>query len=230
MLKGGRRTAVLKGRNTYEVTSVFLGHTDVNPSFEKLCTRLFPPVYAVTPSPLKSHNHKNFRITIIFISNSQDSVVACMAELDTMSTVSYYQTLVQERFPRFLEKITFFVSDHEKKIFCLIKENYSRILGRLSEYPLSFCHGDFKSPNIYFIQPNRNSWKTYILDWQYIHLNKGVADIAFLLIESLKFDPLISNMVISYYYKLHHEKRGFYTHETFMTEFKWEPRSYTFSV
>jgi len=51
-------------------------------------------------------------------------------------------------------------------------------------------------------------------------LNKGVSDIAFLLIESLKFDPLMSTLVETYYFKLHHEKRSFYTREVFLKEFK----------
>ena len=45
-------------------------------------------------------------------------------------------------------------------------DNFSKICDSLSEFPLSFCHGDLKSPNIFY----RNSREPYYLDWQYIHL------------------------------------------------------------
>ena len=39
------------------------------------------------------------------------------------------------------------------------------------------------------------------LDWQYIHLNKGVSDIVFLLLESTDFDENLNDIIIKYYYK-----------------------------
>lgn len=44
------------------------------------------------------------------------------------------------------------------------------------------------------------------LDWQYIHLNKGVSDIVFLLVESIKFDQRIVDLVVNYYFQLVKEK------------------------
>ena len=68
----------------------------------------------------------------------------------------------------------------------------------LSTYPLSLCHGDLKSPNIFY----KNNLIPYYLDWQYVHLNKGVSDIIFLLVESLDFDEMTTEIIIKYYYKL----------------------------
>jgi len=55
-----------------------------------------------------------------------------------------------------MEKVHFFVSDKEKYILQSIHANYAKILNTLSEFPLSFCHGDCKSPNIFY---NGNSAK-----------------------------------------------------------------------
>ncbi len=68
---------------------------------------------------------------------------------------------------------------------------------------MSFCHGDFKSPNIFY----KNNTIPFFLDWQYIHLNKGISDIVFLLVESINFDKKISDLVLVFYYKLLKENK-----------------------
>ncbi len=97
-----------------------------------------------------------------------------------------------------------------------IKSNFDKIIKRLSSFPLSFCHGDAKSPNIFY----RNNEIPYFLDWQYIHLNKGVSDIVFLLIESIDFNENIVNLVEKYYYQLISEKINDYSYEDYMKDFK----------
>eukprot|EP00392_Amoebophrya_sp_AT5.2_P013954 g14087.t1 len=47
-----------------------------------------------------------------------------------------------------------------------------------------------------------------LCDWQYIHLNKGVSDIAFLLVESIRFDPFLVDLAVHFYYQLWAQKKG----------------------
>jgi len=103
----------------------------------------------------------------------------------------------------------------EIKILKYIYINFDVILDSSSSFPLSFCHGDLKSPNIFY----KNNNEPYFLDWQYIHLNKGISDIAFLLVESLEFNEITSNLVLNYYYLLNSEKRDI-SYNNFMNDFK----------
>ena len=84
-----------------------------------------------------------------------------------------------------------------------------------STYPLSFCHGDLKSPNIFYY----NHIQPYFLDWQYIQLNKGISDITFLLIESIEFDLVNVELVLGYYYKLMKERNEI-NKDIYMNDFK----------
>jgi thiamine kinase-like enzyme len=96
-----------------------------------------------------------------------------------------------------------------------IYDNLDRIYDEVSEYPLNFCHGDLKSPNIFY----KNNYEPIFLDWQYIHLNKGISDIVFLLVESVDFDPITVEVVLNYYYKLHNEKFEL-SYETYLRDVK----------
>ena len=68
----------------------------------------------------------------------------------------------------------------------------------LSSFPLSFCHGDLKSPNIFY----ENNINPIFLDFQYINFSKGITDIIFLLVESIDFDEDLYYNVIEYYYNI----------------------------
>lgn len=67
-------------------------------------------------------------------------------------------------------------------------------------FPLNFCHGDLKSPNIFYKKEDNNI-SPYLLDWQYIHLNKGISDIVFLLVESTIFNEYLVKFIIEYYFR-----------------------------
>ena len=95
----------------------------------------------------------------------------------------------------------------------------------LSSYPLNFCHGDYKSPNIFYKEN-----EIVILDWQYIHLGKGVSDLVFLLVESIDFDINLCNTIINLYYKLYSEKNPSYKFEQFEYEFKLSLSMFPFFV
>ena len=114
----------------------------------------------------------------------------------TMQQYTYYTKLVHDRFDNFIIKNEQYFTESIKQLFYEIYDSYDDIIKKTSEYPLSLCHGDLKSPNIFY----KNYQIPYFLDFQYINLNKGVSDIVFLLIESVDFDAKLYDEVIAYYY------------------------------
>ena len=119
-----------------------------------------------------------------------------MKETKTIKDYDYYSILVNERFNLFIKDNEKYFSKSMKKLFYKIKEDYDSMINASSQYPLSLCHGDLKSPNIFY----KNNEIPYFLDFQYINLNKGISDIIFLLIESIDFDEELYEEVLDYYY------------------------------
>ena len=151
-----------------------------------------------------------------FYYNSKEEVINIMKPLKTVKEITYYASLVKHRFNKFLEKSSIFIAQKNIKNLININKNFSKILDLLSEFPLSFCHGDVKSPNIFY----KNGVEPYFLDWQYIHLNKGVSDLVFLLVESIKFDVNLVTIAEKYYYRLLIESGYDYDYNTYLMEFK----------
>lgn len=54
-----------------------------------------------------------------------------------------------------------------------IVENFGNIQNYLSNANLTLCHGDVKSPNIFY-KKIKNNFIPYFIDWQYISIGKGV--------------------------------------------------------
>ncbi|NCA20561.1 MAG: DUF1679 domain-containing protein [Crocinitomicaceae bacterium] len=83
-----------------------------------------------------------------------------------------------------------------------IVENYKTIQYQLSDKNLTFCHGDVKSPNIFYKILDGNKYEPCFIDWQYISYGKGVQDLVFFMIES--FDIVKMNkykkLFKEYYY------------------------------
>ena len=71
-----------------------------------------------------------------------------------------------------------------------IVHNFSKIQEDLSRTNLTLCHGDVKSPNIFYKEVGNNNYIPYFIDWQYIANGKGVQDIVFLIIESYDIDKI----------------------------------------
>ena len=115
-----------------------------------------------------------------------------------INEINYYKELVHGRFDKFINKCRILLSQKEIDILQHINTNYDKILNDSSEFPLSFCHGDLKSPNIFYL----DNEIPYYLDWQYIHLNKGISDIVFLFVERIDFDINIVSIVEKFYYTL----------------------------
>jgi len=136
-----------------------------------------------------------------------------MAQLKTVAQITHYEELVFARFPAFLHMNRFLLSDASRATLTAIHDNFDSLLRRASCYPLSLCHGDLKSPNIFF----EGRGHPVFLDWQYVHLNKGVSDIVFLLVESTAYDAATSDLVLGYYFN---KTRLYGTHDEFMFDFR----------
>lgn len=132
-----------------------------------------------------------------YFKDSRD-LTSSFKSLKKLNEITYYNVLIQKRFNIFMDKNTRLISDEIKQLFITSYHQFEINSNLLSEYPLSLCHGDLKSPNIFY----RDNSTPYYLDWQYIHLNKGISDIVFLLVESIDFDEIVVDIVIKYYYTL----------------------------
>ena len=80
----------------------------------------------------------------------REDVIPSMANLVMPRDITYYQELVRNRFKKFIARNAIFMSKQNKEVCERVAANYERIAGLLSEFPLSFCHGDMKSPNIFY--------------------------------------------------------------------------------
>ena len=112
---------------------------------------------------------------------------------------SFWKTFVQSGIDKFLYKWRFMLSENQSSFLKMISDKYGLIQEQLSTGMLTLCHGDLKSPNIFF---NSNGDPCF-LDWQYIIEGKGVQDIVFLLIESFSTTKVINAfpIITEYYYQ-----------------------------
>lgn len=117
-----------------------------------------------------------------------------------INDILYYKDLVESRFNKFMKVNNLLLNANDKLILTNIYKNYNFLLDKAGTFPLTFCHGDLKSPNIFYKKESNNTITPFFLDWQYIHLNKGISDIVFLLVESLDFNEDIVDIIIKYYF------------------------------
>lgn len=136
-----------------------------------------------------------------FYFKNEQEIIPCMKGLFNIKKITFYKELIDARFENFLKINNFLLTNEEKSLLKKIYINYDKIVDNSGNYPLNFCHGDLKSPNIFYKQETNKSITPIFLDWQYIHLNKGISDIVFLLVESISFDETLTDMIIKYYYK-----------------------------
>ena len=153
--------------------------------------------------------HKTFRF------ETNDDIIPSMKDLKKINEISYFKELINTRYEIFENNVKYILNDNEKNIIKKIYKNIDKIYDEASCFPLSFCHGDLKSPNIFY----KNDTEPIFLDWQYIHLNKGVSDIVFMLVESIEFDIMTVELVVNFYYKLQNEGHPI-SYDTYMNDFK----------
>jgi len=104
---------------------------------------------------------------------------------------------VKERWPKFKERWKSILTKDQLEMGEKVAGNFDKIQTHLSNDPLTLCHGDVKSPNIFFRQG-----EPYFIDWQYIIAGKGVQDMVFLMIESFSIPHIskVGNALKDYYY------------------------------
>jgi len=153
--------------------------------------------------------HNTFRF------ENNDDIIPNMKDLKKINEISYFKELINTRYEIFENNVKYILNDNEKNIIKKIYKNIDKIYDEASCFPLSFCHGDLKSPNIFY----KNDTEPIFLDWQYIHLNKGVSDIVFMLVESIEFDIITVELVVNFYYKLQNESHSI-SYDTYMDDFK----------
>ena len=147
---------------------------------------------------------------------NDNEIPGFLDDVKFMKDFEYYSKLVDIRYDLFLKENEIYLSSDMKKIFKMIKERYNKTLYELSSYPLSLCHGDLKSPNIFY----KDMHIPYLLDFQYINLSKGITDIVFLLVESVDFDKGIYDDIIKYYYNILISNNIKYSEEEYQYDIK----------
>lgn len=102
----------------------------------------------------------------------------------------------------FKSKWNHILNDRQLLLGSKIVENFSTIQENLSTTNLTLCHGDVKSPNIFYKKINEDNYIPYFIDWQYISHGKGIQDIVFLMIESFDIEKIKLYVPIfkNYYY------------------------------
>ena len=158
--------------------------------------------------------------------NDSNDIPINMIDIPKVNEIIHYKTLISDRYKTFITNNQTILNDVDIKILNDCYENFTINVNMVSSYPISFCHGDFKSANIFY----ENNKTPYILDWQYIQLNKGISDIVFLLVESIEYDERLVQTVLNYYYYSIIETGIEYTYETMMNEFKLNLRIFPFVV
>ena len=129
----------------------------------------------------------------------------CFSELKRHNDSAFqpkWKDFINERWNTFKDKWKISLSDYHITLSEYIVNNFNSIQNYLSEGNLTLCHGDVKSPNIFYLQTSTNIYSPYFIDWQYIAYGKGVQDIVFFLIESFDINSIqdIAYLVKNYYY------------------------------
>uniref|UniRef100_A0A6C0LYU8 CHK kinase-like domain-containing protein n=1 Tax=viral metagenome TaxID=1070528 RepID=A0A6C0LYU8_9ZZZZ len=152
-----------------------------------------------------------FKLHNKFYFKNDSKICDYMQSLKKNNEINYYSKKIKSKFDKFMLINNKYLKDEHIMIINYIYDNFSKFLEESSKFPLSFCHGDLKSGNIFYKQNN----EPVFFDWQYVHLNKGVSDITFFLIECIDFDENTTDIVEKYYYKLLYEKHPEITYEEY---------------
>jgi len=114
----------------------------------------------------------------------------------------YWNNFISSRWYIFKLKWSHILSEEQILKGEYIVKNFLKIQQELSNKNLTLCHGDVKSPNIFYKILENNNYEPYFIDWQYIVLGKGVQDLVFFMIESFDISKMkiYKNMFKEYYY------------------------------
>ena len=81
---------------------------------------------------------------------NSNEIIHSMKDLCKVNEITHYYNLINNRYSKFRNNIKNVINKKNIAIFDKIKENFRLIGKELSTYPLNFCHGDYKSPNIFY--------------------------------------------------------------------------------
>jgi HAD superfamily hydrolase (TIGR01509 family) len=128
---------------------------------------------------------------------------------------------LRERWPLFSEKWKHVISSETLTKMKEKVENFEEIQEYLSRGPLTICHGDVKSGNIFY-KKQENGYMPYFIDWQYIANGKGVQDIVFFMMESFTIENIYTyrDLFKMYYYIKLKENGVIYPWETYQKDFE----------
>ncbi len=113
-----------------------------------------------------------------------------------------WNNFITSKFDKFKKKWSNILTDKQIEKATYIVDNYQYIQNKMSEGNLTLCHGDVKSPNIFYKELDNNIYEPYFIDWQYVSIGKGVQDLVFFMIESFEITKinLYKNIFKNYYY------------------------------
>jgi beta-phosphoglucomutase-like phosphatase (HAD superfamily) len=141
---------------------------------------------------------------------------------DIMFQPKWYD-FINDNWYKFKKNWNHVLSENQINIGEYIVKNFNKIQNELSDTNLTVCHGDVKSPNIFYkkINENENIYEPYFIDWQYIIIGKGVQDLVFFLIESFDIDKIknYTNLFKEYYYIKLKEYNILYERKDFEKDF-----------
>jgi HAD superfamily hydrolase (TIGR01509 family) len=146
-----------------------------------------------------------------------------------------WERFMAEKWPEFKVKWTGVLDPSHIELMEWVVNNFHDIQNYMSSGQLTLCHGDVKSPNIFY-QPVGQGYKPYFIDWQYIAYGKGVQDIVFFLIESFDIGKIRETVYLyrDYYYvkcKEYSEKlRREYTVDEYRRDFLYSIFYFPFFV
>ena len=133
-----------------------------------------------------------------------------------------WSIFINERWSIFKKNWSHIITEKQMLKAEIIMNNFSNIQTLLSDKNLTLCHGDVKSPNIFY-KPINNTYEPYFIDWQYVCIGKGVQDLVFFMIESFNVDKLnlYFDMFKKYYYiKLSEFGVNNYSYSDYEVDFK----------
>lgn len=128
---------------------------------------------------------------------------------------------LRERWPLFSEKWKHVISSETLTKMKEKVEHFEDIQEYLSQGPLTICHGDVKSGNIFY-KKQENGYMPYFIDWQYIANGKGVQDIVFFMMESFTIENIRTyrDLFKMYYYIKLKENNIEYSQEAYHKDFE----------
>lgn len=133
-----------------------------------------------------------------------------------------WNCFIQSKRDIFLLKWKYLLSDQHLTIINYVCDNFLKIQEQLSDKNLTFCHGDVKSPNIFYRKTGViGEFDPVFIDWQYVALGKGVQDLVFFMIESFDTSKmqLYKNEFKEYYFKKILEHGVAYSREDYAVDF-----------